>query len=125
MGKCLERLACWSPASPFLVPWYDCDTHIFYILAKQIAIGGLRSKDYFDRYGDLKRIRRLKYCTLERLLVDKFKLSSIDARELAEFLCPILDFVPDKRPTAQQCLLHPWLNTKNPNTESGVEKANV
>ncbi|KAF3596450.1 hypothetical protein DY000_02027915 [Brassica cretica] len=25
------------------------------------SFGGARSKDYFDRHGDLKRIRRLKY----------------------------------------------------------------
>lgn len=94
-------------------------------MPRKIAIGGLRSKDYFDRHGDLKRIRRLKYCTLERLLVDKFKLSDTDARELAEFLCPILDFAPDKRPTAQQCLQHPWLNTKNIKTNSSIENANA
>ncbi|KAJ0888538.1 putative protein kinase CMGC-SRPK family [Helianthus annuus] len=33
-------------------------------MPRKIAIGGLRSKDYFDRYGDLKRIRRLKHCPL-------------------------------------------------------------
>ncbi|KVI08713.1 Protein kinase, ATP binding site-containing protein [Cynara cardunculus var. scolymus] len=75
----------------------------------EVAIGGLRSKDYFDRHGDLKRIRRLKYSSISRLLVDKFKFQETDAREFAEFLNPILDFAPDKRPTAQQCLRHPWL----------------
>ncbi|KAL1820301.1 hypothetical protein ACET3Z_015170 [Daucus carota] len=85
-------------------------------MPRKIAIGGRRSKDYFDRHGDLKRIRRLKYCALDRLLVDKFKLSNTDARELAEFLSPILDFAPEKRPTAQQCLQHPWLNIKNPDS---------
>lgn len=29
---------------------------------------------------------------------------------MAEFLVPILDFVPEKRPTAAQLLLHPWLD---------------
>lgn len=82
-------------------------------LVKQIAIGAARSKDYFDRHGDLKRIRRLKYCPLDRFLVDKFKFSATDAREFAEFLTPLLDFAPEKRPTAQQCLQHPWLNVTN------------
>ncbi|CAK9137035.1 unnamed protein product [Ilex paraguariensis] len=99
-------------------------------IPRKIAIGGARSKDYFDRHGDLKRIRRLKYWTLDRLLVDKYKFSDSDAREFAEFLCPILDFVPEKRPTAQQCLQHPWLNTKNINqkeskSESSAEKVDV
>ncbi|KAF5769085.1 putative protein kinase CMGC-SRPK family [Helianthus annuus] len=78
-------------------------------MPKKIATGGGRSKDYFDRHGDLKRIRRLKHSSLSRLLIDKFKYSETDAREFAEFLNPILDFDPEKRPTAQQCLQHPWL----------------
>ncbi|XP_073058116.1 uncharacterized protein [Primulina eburnea] len=99
-------------------------------MPRKIATCGARSKDYFDRYGDLKRIRRLKYLTLDRLLVEKFKFSGDDAREFADFLCPILDFEPEKRPTAQQCLQHPWLNIdkqKNDEakSESRVGKLNV
>nr|XP_043634642.1 SRSF protein kinase 3-like [Erigeron canadensis] len=78
-------------------------------MPRKIAVGGGRSKDYFDRHGDLKRIRRLKHSSLSRLLIDKFKFPETDAREFSEFLIPILDFTPEKRPTAQQCLQHPWL----------------
>ncbi|CAH1433291.1 unnamed protein product [Lactuca virosa] len=88
-------------------------------MPRKIAVGGLRSKEYFDRYGDLKRIRRIKNMPLNRLLSDKFKLSVNDAREFADFLIPILDFAPENRPTAEQCLKHPWLN-KTP--ESGIDK---
>ncbi|KAL7588792.1 uncharacterized protein LOC111919000 [Lactuca sativa] len=88
-------------------------------IPRKIAVGGLRSKEYFDRYGDLKRIRRIKNTPLNRLLSDKFKLSVNDAREFADFLIPILDFAPENRPTAEQCLKHPWLN-KTP--ESGIDK---
>jgi len=95
-------------------------------LFEQIAGGGARSKDFFDRYGDLKRIRRLKFWPLDRLLIEKYKFSDSDAREFADFLRPILDFAPEKRPTAQQCLQHPWLNRKltpNDNTDnSNVKK---
>lgn len=79
-------------------------------MPRKIATGGARSKDYFNKYGDLKRIPRLKYRTLDRLLVEAYKFSESDARELADFLCPIFDFEPEKRPTAQQCLQHPWLS---------------
>ncbi|CAG7871893.1 unnamed protein product [Brassica rapa] len=88
----------------FSTVWLAYDTHT------SIATGGARSKDYSDRHGDLKRIRRLKYWPLERLLTDKYKLPEAEAREFADFLCPILAFAPEKRPTAQQWMQHPWLN---------------
>ncbi|GFS35846.1 protein kinase superfamily protein [Actinidia rufa] len=97
---------------------------------RKMAISGASSKDYFDRHGDLKNIRRLKYCSLDRLLVNKYKFSDIEARELAEFLCPLLDFAPEKRPTALQCLQHPWLNImdmtqKEVKSEPNLQKVDV
>ncbi|XP_077220302.1 uncharacterized protein LOC143854304 [Tasmannia lanceolata] len=83
-------------------------------MPRKVAIGGSRSKDLFDRHGDLKRIRRLKYWPLDRLLVDKYKISDSDAKEFADFLRPLLDFTPEMRPTAAQCLQHPWLKIRNP-----------
>ncbi|GLT39356.1 hypothetical protein SLA2020_135530 [Shorea laevis] len=94
-------------------------------MPRKIAIGGARSKDYFDRHGDLKRIRRLKYWPLDRLLVDKYKFSEPDAHEFAEFLCPLLDFAPEKRPTAQQCLQHPWLNLRTSTHDEMENQPNV
>ncbi|XP_059280870.1 uncharacterized protein LOC132034491 isoform X2 [Lycium ferocissimum] len=99
-------------------------------IPRKIANGGARSKDYFDRYGDLKRIRRLKYGSLQKLLIDKFRFSENDALEFTKFLGPLLDFEPENRPTAQQCLQHPWLNIKSLNqtevkSESGMEKVNA
>ncbi|XP_047310546.1 SRSF protein kinase 1-like [Impatiens glandulifera] len=79
-------------------------------MPKKIAISGALSKDYFDRHGDLKRIRRLKNMSLDEVLVRKYKFSETDAKEFAEFLCPLLDFAPEKRPTAHKCLQHTWLN---------------
>ncbi|KAF2321709.1 hypothetical protein GH714_001658 [Hevea brasiliensis] len=32
-----------------------------------------------------------------------------EANDMADFLIPLLDFVPEKRPTAAQCLSHPWI----------------
>ncbi|XP_010526854.1 PREDICTED: SRSF protein kinase 2-like [Tarenaya hassleriana] len=84
-------------------------------MPRKIAIGGARSKDLFDRHGDLKRIRRLKNWPLERILIGKYEFPEAEAREFAEFLCPILDFAPEKRPTARQCLQHPWLNNLGTN----------
>lgn len=99
-----------SPQSPFKLKILIPLRYVFCTFElNQVAIGGGRSKDYFDRHGDLKRIRRLKHSSLSRLLIDKFKVPETDANEFANFLNPILDFAPEKRPTAQQCLQHPWL----------------
>jgi serine/threonine-protein kinase SRPK3 len=95
-------------------------------IPRKIATGGALSKDYFDRHGDLKRIRRLKFWPLDRLLMDRYKFSETDAREFSEFVCPLLDFSPENRPTAQQCLQHPWLNLRSSTQEEGVaEESNV
>ncbi|XP_071724422.1 uncharacterized protein [Rutidosis leptorrhynchoides] len=97
-------------------------------MPRKVAIGGSLSKDYFDRHGDLKRIRRLKFWPLDRLLRDRYKFSETDAREFSEFLTPIFDFTPEKRPTAEQCLQHPWLNLRTQEgvtNESNVEKLGV
>ncbi|KAJ4837930.1 hypothetical protein Tsubulata_022523 [Turnera subulata] len=94
-------------------------------MPKKIAIGGARSKDYFDRHGDLKRIRRLKYWPLDRLLVDKYKFSDSDAQEFSEFLCPLFDFTPEKRPSAEQCLQHPWLNLRSSTSNEIKNEADV
>ncbi|XP_062190188.1 uncharacterized protein LOC133893229 [Phragmites australis] len=85
-------------------------------MPKKIATMGTRSKEYFDRHGDLKRIRRLKFSSVERILVDKYRISESDAQEFANFLCPLLDFAPEKRPTAAQCLQHPWLQHNDDKT---------
>ncbi|KAF1862757.1 hypothetical protein Lal_00040022 [Lupinus albus] len=82
-------------------------------IPRKIATAGAKSKDFFDRHGDLKRIRRLKFWPLNKLLIDRYKFPENDAHEFSEFLLPLLDFAPEKRPTAQQCLQHPWLNSKD------------
>lgn len=92
----------------------------------QIAVGGIKSRDYFDRYGDLKRIRRLKFRPINRILVEKFKFPETDASEFLEFLCPLLDFTPENRPTAAECLNHPWLKINRDTDPKTIQtKTNV
>ncbi|KAJ6331337.1 hypothetical protein OIU76_009839 [Salix suchowensis] len=80
------------------------------MMPRKIALGGRYSRDFFNRYGDLRHIRRLRFWPLNKVLMEKYEFSEQDANEMTEFLIPILDFVPEKRPTAAQCLLHPWIN---------------
>ncbi|KAK3226699.1 hypothetical protein Dsin_006561 [Dipteronia sinensis] len=80
------------------------------MMPRKIALGGRYSRDFFNRYGDLRHIRRLRFWPLNKVLMEKYEFSEQDANDINDFLVPILDFVPEKRPTAAQCLLHPWIN---------------
>lgn len=44
--------------------------------------------------------------------MEKYDFSEQDAKEMSEFLVPIFDYMPDKRPTAAQCLSHPWISSR-------------
>ncbi|KAF7121384.1 hypothetical protein RHSIM_Rhsim13G0103400 [Rhododendron simsii] len=79
------------------------------MMPRKIALGGRYSREFFNRYGDLRHIRRLRFWPMNKVLMEKYEFSEQDAKDLADFLVPILDFVPEKRPTAAQCLIHPWI----------------
>ncbi|KAF5931100.1 hypothetical protein HYC85_031973 [Camellia sinensis] len=80
------------------------------MMPRKIALGGRYSREFFNRYGDLRHIRRLRFWPLKKVLMEKYEFSEQDAIDMADFIVPILDFVPEKRPTAAQCLSHPWLS---------------
>ncbi|KFK34556.1 hypothetical protein AALP_AA5G161300 [Arabis alpina] len=81
------------------------------MMPRKIALGGRYSRDFFNRHGDLRHISRLRFWDMNKVLIEKYEFSEQDANELSDFLVPILDFVPEKRLTAAQCLLHPWINS--------------
>jgi serine/threonine-protein kinase SRPK3 len=78
---------------------------------KKIALGGKRSKDFFNRSCDLRNIKTLKFWTLDRVFVEKYRLDEDEAMDLTAFLKPMLDFDPKNRATAEELLKHPWLST--------------
>uniref|UniRef100_A0A5B7AH68 non-specific serine/threonine protein kinase n=1 Tax=Davidia involucrata TaxID=16924 RepID=A0A5B7AH68_DAVIN len=80
------------------------------MMPRKIALGGRYSRDFFNRYGDLRHIRRLRFWPLNKVLLEKYEFSEQDANDMADFLVPILDFVPEKRLTASHCLSHPWIS---------------
>ncbi|KAJ0974125.1 hypothetical protein J5N97_016090 [Dioscorea zingiberensis] len=80
------------------------------MMPRKIALGGRYSREFFNRYGDLRHIRRLRFWPINKVLMEKYDFSEQDANDMANFLIPILDFVPEKRPSALQLLQHPWIN---------------
>ena len=61
-----------------------------------------------DRYV-FRKIDGLKHFPLERLLTDKYRLKPEEAKQLADFLLPMLRWRPGDRPPAQEMLNHEWL----------------
>ncbi|XP_062214591.1 uncharacterized protein LOC133915450 [Phragmites australis] len=80
------------------------------MMPRKIALGGRYSREFFNRYGDLRHIRCLRFWPLNKVLMEKYEFTERNATDMADFLVPILDFVPEKRPTAAQLLQHPWLD---------------
>ncbi|XP_022929959.1 SRSF protein kinase 2-like [Cucurbita moschata] len=90
------------------------------VMSRKIALGGCYSRDYFNRYGELRHIRQLRFWPLNKVFTEKYDFSKQDANDLADFLVPLLNFVPEKRLRAAQCLSHPWLSYVSRILESSV-----
>ncbi|WCJ41682.1 Protein kinase superfamily protein [Euphorbia peplus] len=83
-------------------------------IPSKIASGGRYSRDFFNKQGDLKHIRELRFWPLDKVLMEKYKFSKQDATDMASFLLPMLHFVPEKRPTAAECLSKQWITGATP-----------
>jgi len=82
-------------------------------MPETMAVGGKASNKYFNSKGELRRIQGLNYWPLEKVLVEKYRIKEDEAKLLAEFLIPMLDWVPEKRATAEKMLDHPWLTSES------------
>lgn len=90
----------------------DHIAHIIELLGpipKKIILSGTLSHFVFNKKGELRHITGLKPWGLDEVLIQKYEWSVEDATQFADFLRPMLEFDPDKRATAAQCLEHPWL----------------
>ncbi|CAH0398808.1 unnamed protein product [Chilo suppressalis] len=98
--------------------------HIIELLGdipKRIAASGKYSKMFFNKKGELRNITGLKPWGLVSVLTEKYEWSQKDAEEFADFLKPMLDFDPNRRATAYECLQHPWLKTSIPEKQESEE----
>jgi len=100
--------------------------HIIELLGpipKHIALGGKYSREFFnkkgyhrkgeetdpDYIGELRHITKLRPWGLYDVLTEKYEWSREDADLFTSFLTPMLEFNPDQRATAEECLQHPFL----------------
>ncbi|KAG8846181.1 serine/threonine protein kinase, CMGC group [Serendipita sp. 405] len=71
------------------------------------VMGGRGSSKIFDPQGNPERV--LHYQSLQRLLEEKYRMETSEAKGLADFLKPMLEFEPSKRANASDFDNHPWL----------------
>ncbi|XP_034552118.1 SRSF protein kinase 3 [Notolabrus celidotus] len=76
-----------------------------------LALSGRYSAEYFSRRGDLRRVGLLRLWSLYDVLVEKYHFLLEEASEFSDFLLRMLDYHPERRLTAAQCLHHPWLTS--------------
>ncbi|KAL3141169.1 hypothetical protein ABBQ38_003513 [Trebouxia sp. C0009 RCD-2024] len=78
-------------------------------IPKRISGTGKYAKDYFNRHGELRHIKKMRFWPLEKVLTEKYHLPEDEAQGLSSFLLPMLEYSPEKRATAADMLQHPWL----------------
>uniref|UniRef100_A0A3Q0SJ67 non-specific serine/threonine protein kinase n=1 Tax=Amphilophus citrinellus TaxID=61819 RepID=A0A3Q0SJ67_AMPCI len=61
--------------------------------------------------GDLRRVGPLRFWSLYEVLVEKYHFLLEEASGFSDFLLCMLNYHPERRATAAQCLLHPWLTS--------------
>lgn len=76
---------------------------------KSLAFSGKYSADIFNRRGELRHIHKLRFWPLMSVLQEKYLMPFEEAKRLDSFISPMLRLHPDKRATAQDQLLHDWL----------------
>jgi len=87
--------------------------HIIELLGeipRRIAMSGKHSRQFFNKKCELRHITELKPWGLFEVLTEKYDWNDTEAQEFTSFLLPMLDFDPNRRATAAECLKHPWLN---------------
>jgi len=78
-------------------------------MPKKQAVAGKYSKNFFDKKGNLKNIKQLKFWPVDEVLHEKYHFARDDAEEVADFITPCLDFDPNDRATGLECLRSDWL----------------
>ncbi|XP_059589038.1 SRSF protein kinase 3 isoform X2 [Alligator mississippiensis] len=91
----------------------DHIAHVIELLGEipcHFALSGRYSREFFTRRGELRHIQGLRPWGLRDVLLEKYEWPLEQAAAFACFLLPMLAPEPARRPTAAQCLAHPWLH---------------
>uniref|UniRef100_A0A8C1WID5 non-specific serine/threonine protein kinase n=1 Tax=Cyprinus carpio TaxID=7962 RepID=A0A8C1WID5_CYPCA len=92
----------------------DHIAHIIELLGPippHFALSGRYSREYFSRRGELRHISNLKPWGLFEVLLEKYEWPLDQAAQFSDFLLTMLEFIPENRATAAECLQHPWINS--------------
>jgi serine/threonine-protein kinase SRPK3 len=70
---------------------------------------GKFARNFFNRKGELRYIKHLKFWPLRDVFIEKYKFTEKTAQEAADFILPMLAFIPSERATAKEMLNDPWI----------------
>ena len=79
-------------------------------IPKQIIMKMKNPKIYFDMLEKFNKFKTIKKTSIKNILIDKYYFKSNEAQALHDFLTKMLEYFPDKRPSARNLLSHQWLN---------------
>lgn len=80
-------------------------------IPKNWALSGKKSRKFFNKNGQLIRIKNIKEYRIKEILIHDFSFDEKEAAEIEEFLMPMLEFDPKKRIDARTALQSKWLWT--------------
>ncbi|GKY91536.1 hypothetical protein MPSEU_000125700 [Mayamaea pseudoterrestris] len=78
-------------------------------MPKRLALEGKYAKTFFDKKGNLKRIKQLKFWPMQEVLMEKYHFPREEAVAVNDFVVTLLDFDPEKRATALSAFQSDWL----------------
>ena len=79
-------------------------------IPKQIIMKMKNPKIYFDMLEKFNKFKTIKKTSIKNILIEKYNFKSNEAQALHDFLTKMLEYFPDKRPSARNLLSHQWLN---------------
>ncbi|TQS35655.1 hypothetical protein Golomagni_03916 [Golovinomyces magnicellulatus] len=92
------------------------DDHIAQIIEllgpfpRSLCLSGKWSQEIFTRKGDLRNIHHLRHWALPDVLKEKYHFEEEAGRQVAAFLLPMLELLPEKRANAGGMSSHKWLS---------------